>query len=254
VDARLPEPRQRWRLVVARDAAARDMLHRDIVVAWETGLLGSGLPVSVSETATPRPRIAFAAQAPVGMLAERELIDVTLTELRRIHDVRATVEAAAPAGYRLVDLYDVWLSSPTLASVVTAGEYRATVAADDGERSTGTSAGGLAAADVRRGIEALLAADRIDVVRTRGHGQVTIDIRPHIHALHLVGEGPADAPVRLAMRLRLGGEGGIGRPDEVVAALGKRLGVRLTARDVTRERIVLADDPDAEHARSTAHG
>ena len=118
MDARPPEPRQRWRLVVARDEAARDMLHRDVVAAWESGLVGSGLPVSLSETATPRPRIAFAAQAPVGMLAERELIDVVLTELRRIHDVRATVEAAAPAGYRLVDLYDVWLSSPTLASLV----------------------------------------------------------------------------------------------------------------------------------------
>jgi radical SAM-linked protein len=247
VDARPPEPRQRWRLVVARGEAAREMLHRDVVAAWESGLVGSGLPVSLSETATPRPRIAFAAQAPVGMLAERELVDVVLTELRRIDDVRATVEAAAPAGYRLVDLYDVWLSSPTLASLVTAGEYRAKVGSDAGEPRPHPQP-----ADVRAGIEALLAADRIEVVRAKGHGEVTIDIRPHIHRLRLVGEGPA--PFELAMRLRLGGEGGIGRPDEVVAALGKRLGVRLTARDVTRERIVLADDPDAEHARSTAHG
>jgi radical SAM-linked protein len=217
------------------------------VAAWESGLVGSGLPVSLSETATPRPRVSFAAQAPIGMLAERELIDVVLTELRRIHDVRATVEAAAPAGYRLVDLYDVWLSSPTLASLVTAGEYRATVEVDEGQ-----PAGRPSDADLRAGIDALFAADRIEVVRAKGHGEVTIDIRPHVHRLRLVGEGPAS--FELAMRLRLGGEGGIGRPDEVVAALGERLGRRLTARDVTRERIVLADDPDAEHARSTAHG
>jgi radical SAM-linked protein len=227
------------------------MLHRDVVAAWESGFVGSGLPVSMSETATPRARIAFAAQAPVGMLAERELIDVVLTELRRVHDVRTTVAAAAPDGYRLVDLYDVWLSSPTLASLVTAGEYGATVGPEEGESGAGPSA-----ADVRAGIEALLAADRIDVVRAKGHGEVTIDIRPHIHALRLVGE--RRAPLELWMRLRLGGEGGIGRPDEVVAALGERLGLRLAARGVTRERIVLADDPDAtgspEHGPSTTHG
>jgi radical SAM-linked protein len=240
VDARPPEPRQRWRLLVAREAAGRDLLHRDVVAAWEAGLVGCGLPVSVSETATPRPRIAFAAQAPVGMLAERELIDVTVTELLLIHEVRTTIAAAAPAGYRLVDLYDVWLSSPTLASLVTAGDYRATVGVE-GAAPGPTS--GLTAADVGAGIEALLAADRIDVIRTKGHGEVTIDIRPHLHQLRLIGEG--SATFELAMRLRLGGEGGIGRPDEIVAALGERLGVRLMPRDVIRERIVLADDPDA---------
>lgn len=227
------------------------MLHRDVVAAWESGLLGSGLPVSLSETATPRPRITFAAQTPVGMLAERELIDVVLTELRRIHDVRAMVEAGAPAGYRLVDLYDVWLSSPTLASLVTAGDYRATVEADEGQPGAGPSA-----ADVRAGIDALLVADRVAVVRTKGQGAVTIDIRPHIHGLSLVGGGPG--PLQLSMRLRLGGEGGVGRPDEVVAALGAQSGRRLTARDVSRQRIVLADDPDAEaapeHGPSTTHG
>jgi radical SAM-linked protein len=239
VDARPPEPRQRWRLVVAREAAARELLHRDVVTAWEAGLVGSGLPVSMSEAATPRPRITFAAQAPVGVLAERELIDVVVTDLLLIHQVRETVMAAAPAGYRLVDLYDVWLSSPTLASLVTAGEYQATVVVADEHPGAGPST-----ADVLAGIEGLLAAERIDTVRTKGQGEATIDIRPHLHGLRLVAEGPAT--FELWMRLRLGGEGGIGRPDEIVAALGEQLGVRLSARDVTRERIVLADDREID--------
>ena len=196
----------------------------------------------MSEAATPRPRIAFAAQAPVGMLAERELIDLTLTELLLIHEVRATVAAAAPPGYRLVDLYDVWLASPSPASLVTAGDYRATVrVVDDG--SGQRPAGPMTAAEVLDGIYGLLAADRIEAVRAKGQGQTTIDIRPHLFRLGLVGD-VADT-FALSMRLRLGGEGGVGRPDEVVAALGERLGCRLEASEVTRERIVLSDDPDA---------
>ncbi len=169
------------------------------------------------------------------MLGERELIDMTLTELLLIHEVRAAVAAAAPVGYRLVDLYDVWLSSPTLASLVTAGEYRTRVEVEGGAVPS--------AADARTGICALLVAERIDVVRAKGQGEATIDIRPHLYWLRLVGD--TSATFELEMRLRLGGEGGIGRPDEVVAALGERLGLRLSARDVVRERIVLADDPDA---------
>jgi radical SAM-linked protein len=251
VDPRPAEPRQRWRLVVAREEAARDLLHRDVITAWEAGLLASGLPVGMTETATPRPRITFAAPAQVGVLAERELIDVVLTGLRRIPDVRSAVAAAAPAGYRLVDLYDVWLSSPTLASLVTAADYWVTVAVEaPGEGEAGSGAGGVpsaggtpSATEIEAAIGALLAAPRVEHLRSKGGADVAVDIRPHI--LWLRSGGAVSAAFELWMRLRLGGEGGVGRPDEIVAALGAVLGRRLVPRRIVRERIVLADDPDA---------
>ena len=239
MDARPSEPRQRWRLVVAREEAARDLLHRDVAGAWEAGLVGSDLPVNMSEAATPRPRISFAAPAPLGVLAERELIDVVLAELVLMSDVRAAIEAAAPAGYRLVDLYDVWLSSPTLASLVTAGDYRAVVAVEAGE---------VTSAEVAEAIAGMLAAPALERTRTKGHGAVTVDIRPHVIDLRLAAEAPApDAPggtFEVWMRLRLGGESGVGRPEEVLAALGERLGRILVIGQLTRERIVLSDDPE----------
>jgi radical SAM-linked protein len=240
VDARPSEPRQRWRLVVAREEAARDLIHREVAAAWEAGLLGSGLPVSMSEAATPRLRISFAAPAPIGVLADRELIDVVLTELVLLPDVRAAVEAAAPTCYRLIELYDVWLSSPTLASLVTAGDYRAVVAVEAGE---------VAPAEVEDAIAALLAAPVIERTRTKGQGDVTVDIRPHVIDLRLGTAPPAPtlgatATFELWMRLRLGGESGVGRPEEVVATLGDRLGRTLITSQLTRDRIVLSDDPD----------
>lgn len=226
--------------MVARDEAARDLLHRDVAAAWEAGLVRSGLPVSMSATATPRPRISFAAPAPRGVLAEHEFIDVVLDELVLLPDARAATEAAAPTGYRLIDLYDVWLSSPTLASLVTAGDYRAEVAAEVGE---------VAVADFADAIAALLGAPVIERTRTKGQGNVTVDIRPHVIDLRL-GTPPPPTPgaggtFELWMRLRLGGESGVGRPEEIVAALGDRLGRTLVTRQLTRERIVLSDDPES---------
>jgi radical SAM-linked protein len=237
--------RQRWRLVVARDEAARDLLHRDVTAAWDAGLAASGLPLQMSEGATPRPRVTFAAPAPVGMLAERELIDIVLTGLVPLHEVRSAVEAAAPDGYRAVDVFDVWLGWPALAALVVAGDYRASVTSDAGE---GDDAGPLGPSEVEAAIAELLAAPRIEQPRSKGQGMVTIDIRPHIRALRVTGSvvGPSTRPaVELWMQLRLGGEGGVGRPEEVVAALGERLGRVLVSVRLTRERIVLADDPDA---------
>jgi radical SAM-linked protein len=243
------DPRQRWRLVVARDAAAREMVHRDVVVAWEAGLRASGLPLCMSEAATPRPRITFAAPAQVGVLAERELIDIVLTELILIHDVRAAVEAGAPPGYRPVDLYDVWLAGPSLASLVTAADYRATVTTEvDGE----VLPAAIDAAEVEAAVGAVLAAPRLERVRMKGQGDVTVDIRPHLHQLRMAA-GPGLAAPGLAagpgsfelwMRLRLGGEGGVGRPEEIVAALGDQLGRRLVPGRLIRERVILADDRD----------
>ena len=232
------EPRQRWRIVIARGEAARELLHRDVTTAWETGLLASGLPLAMTEGATRRPRVTFAAPAPLGMIAERELLDIVLSRILRIDQVRGAVERSAPGGYRLVDLYDVWLGRPSLAASVVAGDYRVSI---DPEGAADRDP--LRLGEVEAAVAALLAATRVERTRVKGQGAVTVDIRPHLSTLR-VGMAAGGDDLELRMRLRLGGEGGVGRPEEVVAALGERLGGRLVARRIVRERIVLADDED----------
>ncbi len=48
--------------------------------------------------------------------------------------------------------------------------------------------------------------------------------------------------IALSMRLLLGGERGVGRPDEVVAAIADLLGVELAIDSIVRRRVVLSDD------------
>jgi radical SAM-linked protein len=249
----MTDARQRWRVFVARGPGARDALHRDVAAAWEAGLTGSGLPLVSTEGSRPQPRLVFAAPVPVGMLAEREPMDLWLLERRRIDEVRAAVEAAAPAGHRVVELYDVWVGAPSLPASVVAGDYVATVrpvAADQREdvdpaaRSDPSALGERVAAAVA----ALLAEPRVERRREKGGGSVVVDIRPHVVDLAAIqppqaaGRPDPDAGTALSMRLLLGGERGVGRPDEVVAAIAERLGMGLAVDSVVRRRVVLADD------------
>ena len=241
----MSEARQRWRLIVARGEAARNLVQRDVTVAWEAAFRASGLPLAETEGTVPRLRVAYGAPVPVGMLAEREPIDLALFERRRIHEVRASLERVIASGYRLVDLYDVWPGAPTLAASIVAGDYRADVSAADGSTVSRDALG--------TAIAALLDASSVVREREKAGSVVEVDIRPHILALRLdeavapvepTFEPPAvDGSLDLLMRLRLGGEGGVGRPDEVVAAVAERLGRPLTTHGLSRERVILTDGP-----------
>ncbi len=224
------------------------MLHRDVAAAWEAGLRDSGLPLVSTEGRNPQPRVVFAAPVPVGMLAEREPIDLWLVERHRIDIVRPALEAAVPPGQRVVDLHDVWIGAPSLPASVIAGDYRVTVgpgvAGGTGDRAP------IESSRIEAAVAALLAEPRIERRREKGSGWVIVDIRPHILDLAMDWEpdagaapDPTAAPaIALSMRLLLGGERGVGRPDEVVAAIADLLGVELPVDSIVRRRVVLSDD------------
>lgn len=245
----MSEARQRWRLIVARGEPARGLAQRDVTTAWDAAFRASGLPLAETDGAVSRLRVAYGTPVQVGMLAAREPIDVALFERRRIHEVRESIERVAPTGHRLVDLYDVWPGAPTLAASIVAGDYRVTIAAVGGP-GAGDGAG-LDGDAVEVAIGTLLRAGRIAINREKAGAEVEVDIRPHILDLRLddlrldsVATGSADeGRFDLLMRLRLGGEGGVGRPDEVVAALAERLARPLRTVGATRERVILADGP-----------
>jgi radical SAM-linked protein len=242
---------QRWRVFVARGPEARDAPHRDVAAAWEAGLRESGLPLVSTEGRQPQPRVVFAAPVPVGMLADREPFDVWLLERHRIDVVRAALERAAPPGHRVVDLYDVWIGAPSLPASVMAGDYLVTArpAEVDGPVA-------IASSRVDAAIVALLAEPRIERRREKGGGSIVVDIRPHILELamaavpepgSMAGLSPGPAPVggpaiALTIRLLLGGERGVGRPEEVVAALGDLFGVELAIDAIVRRRVVLSGE------------
>ncbi|MFL5681857.1 MAG: TIGR03936 family radical SAM-associated protein [Chloroflexota bacterium] len=223
--------RQRWRLVLARSVDATDLGGRELADAWESALEASGLPAFIP-VGRGRARVAFAAPIPAGLVAEAELADILLTSFEPAWRVRAALEVVLPSGWRLVDLYDVWLGAPALAGQIVAADYRITVSGAD-------------VPDLARAAATLLAANHLSRERQKGNQTVTYDLRPLIADLEVVGPGPAAV---LRTRTRFHPELGTGRPSEVVAALAEAAGVPLATRSIVRERLVLAGPPDGSQA------
>jgi len=223
-----PAPaRQRWRLVLARSAGAADLGGRELADAWEAMLEATGLPAFVP-AGRAHARVAFGAPLSAGLVAEAELADIVLTEFEPTWRVRECLEARLPQGWRLVDLYDVWLGAPALAGQVVAADYRIEVV-------------GAGVVEVAPAVTAFLASDRLPRERQKGITTVTYDLRPLVDTIELVDPGP---PVVVRVRTRFHPELGTGRPAEVVAALGDLAGNALVVGLVVRERLILAEDLD----------
>lgn len=222
------EPRQRWRLVVARDSAASQVTQRDVAAAWTRALDSAGLPL-VDGSGRGRSRVSFGAPLPVGMAAERDLMDIVLTERWPAWRLREALAPRVPEGWRLIDAFDVWLGGPPLAGRVVAADYRIELAG-----KPNVSALTSAASD-------LISARSIPRDRTKGGATVRYDLRLLVTSIAI----EPGAPIVVHTRTRFDPEVGTGRPDEVVAALGDRVGSALEISSVVRERLLLAEDVDA---------
>ena len=222
------DPRQRWRLLVARTADAPDEAQREVTDRWVSAIESAGLPVAWTEGARSRPRIAFGAPLPIGMAASGELIDVVLCERWPAWRVREALAGLVPAGWRLVELHDVWLAGPPLAGRVAAADYEVVLSMD------------VPGEPLRQAAADLLAASTLPRRRARGDATVEYDLRPLIVDV-TVERGP---PNRVLTRTRFHPELGTGRPEEVIAVLAERAGMDLEIASIVRERLILVEDLD----------
>ncbi|HSL77093.1 MAG TPA: DUF2344 domain-containing protein [Candidatus Limnocylindrales bacterium] len=219
------EPRQRWRLIVARESGLA-ATQREVAAEWTAAIEAAGLPLVGRDAGRGRARIAFGAPLPVGMAAERELIDIVITDSWPVWRVREGLAASVPPGWTLIDVHDVWLGGPPLAGRVVAADYRIEL-----EDAVDTAA-------VRNASAELEAAVGIRRQRLKGGTPVDYDLRP---LLISVGVEPGP-PVTVRTRTRFDPELGTGRPEEVIGALGDLVGSTLEIRSIVRERLLLDED------------
>jgi radical SAM-linked protein len=215
------EPRQRWRIVFAREAPAPGTPSE--AGAWEAALASAGLPVARSLGKSPRARLSVAAALPTGVSGEAELADLVLTERLTAADVRTRLGGHLPEGHRLVELFDIWLGAPTVMAQLAAADYRVVI-------------GGASPTELANGCAELIAATSLERTRQKGDGRaVAYDLRPQLLDLS------AEAPPTLTMRLRHAQDGPAGRPEEVVLALGESIGRSLELGPIVRERLLTAE-------------
>jgi len=221
-------PRQRWRLVLARASDGPQLAGRELADAWEAALDASGLPIH-RPAGRPRGRVAFAAPLPLGVTAERELADVALSRRVPLWRVREALTSHLPVGWVLVDLFDVWPGAPPLAGRVVAADYRIELMdVPDREHLE----------RLERAVRTLLESNELIRTRQKGDGLVEYDLRRLLVEIALdLAATPA-----IRVRTRIHPELGTGRPEEVLAELGERMGGPLEIRGIVRERLVLSDD------------
>ena len=213
--------RTRLRITFAKGQELKYISHLDLMRLWERALRRARVPLAYSHGFNPRPRIAIAAALPVGYTSRGEVMDIVLE--RRISPLNFARSLAThlPSGLELLSVEEVYPKLPSLQSQVCSAEYRVTVSWN-GSRE-----------ELEGKLQQLLSAEQLPRQR-RGK---KYDLRPLVEDLWVEGK-EGDSWV-LGMRLRAG-EGGAGRPDEVLAALS--LAEKLYA--VRRERLLFGPVPN----------
>ncbi len=170
-----PMPRRRGlriRIRYTKKDRLRFLSHLDLMTLFQRAATRAGVPLAFSEGFNPHPKLSFGPALPVGMESEAEYLDL---ETEQPADLLATVKglnAALPAGIRVLGARPLPPGAASLAAAVTRFIHRVRVPEDRAGDLEGLVEGFLAQASV--------------VVEREGK---TADIRPAIEAIRIVQEG-----------------------------------------------------------------
>ncbi len=131
---------------------------------------------------TPHPKISFIGAAPTGAASEAEYLEISLTAHRDPEQVRSALDGVLPPG---LDIVQVTAVDPddkgSLADHLLASSWLIELPGADTD-------------DVRAAVEALMAADSVEVERLTKKGVRTLDARGAVLRAAVTEEQPA-APV-----------------------------------------------------------
>jgi len=219
-----PEPVQRLRFRFARRGAVRLLSHLETINVFIRALRRAQMPLSYSQGFHPQPKLAFGAALPVGMESEGEYADVTFTARVEPDAFRAALNATLPEGFEILAAQEIPLKAPALMATIHGAEYELCVPTDlipEGDEP------------LTARLKAYLAQEEIRVDRRTKKGVRTLNIRPMIADLQLVGQAEGQVTVRLRL---VDHEGQPGKPAEVAQTLwemeaGDRPRVRIRKLD-----------------------
>ncbi len=196
---------QRLRVRFCREEEIKFISHLDIMRLWQRTLHRAGIPLAYSEGFSPHPRISLAAPLQVGVTSQAELMDVSCSKWVSPHFFTNAVNQQLPPGIKILQVYAVAPTMPSLQSQVSHSEYEVQI---ETERDK---------PDVDSALASLLAAKKLPWHHERDTGTRNYDLRALIDKLWLIQWHKGSCTI--GMRLRCDNTGS-GRPEQVAAALG----------------------------------
>ncbi|MCL1790453.1 MAG: TIGR03936 family radical SAM-associated protein [Peptococcaceae bacterium] len=229
------------RMAYTKKEAARFIAHLDMTRLFQRAFRRAAVEIVYSEGFNPHPKISFGAPLPVGLVGEREYVDIEVMDLRFEHMREAFVRLSSqmPPGIEVLAWQILPERTPKLMALLDTAVYRVEVPI----RNTKGQERGV---EVRERLSVMnvqtvdhwLAQKGILWERKKEGKVVTLDIRPFIRSISLVGESPAadaegSSEVELEIVTVLGNAGSV-RPTEILGAFGRDEGV---AFDLDRARV-----------------
>ncbi|MDX1658650.1 MAG: TIGR03936 family radical SAM-associated protein [Nitriliruptorales bacterium] len=215
---------QRIRIRYTKEGRTRFISARDLTSVWERSLRRADLPIAYSEGFTPHPKVSFPDALPVGVASTGEYAELTFAVSIDAAPAMTALSTALPGGMDILTYVIVPDGAPKLARLLRATLWELEWHHVDAETASAVTA------TLRDATEDLLAADRAEVVRSRGSGDTTVDVRGPLVALRASSRpgSPTSDPAGGAdhtpvLRAVLRNDGPTVRPTDLWAALSDLL-------------------------------
>ena len=212
---------QRLRVRFSRGEEIKFISHLDLMRCWERALRRAHVPLAYSEGFTPHPRLSLAVPLALGVTSEAELMDINLTHWVSPHWFTSGVSQQLPPAIKIMGVFPVALTLPSLQSAIRLAEYRVQLESR------------LSKEEIEAKVEALLSLEELPWRHQRDTGERRYDLRALIEDVW-VDEWTERGGV-LGMSLRCD-SGGSGRPEQVALALG----LSGHPKSIHRTKLVLA--------------
>ena len=197
---------QRLRIQFGKVGPTRFIGHLDVARTWERALNRAKVSIAYTQGFNRRPRMQFANALPLGLTSDCEYVDLWLTESAEVVQIQQKlIEKMAP-GILIYSVEEVPLNQPSLPLLTREATFQAEIVHAP-----------VTIAELKKSVEEFLTAD--EVTRTkkgRKNMGKEYNLRPLVYELR-VEEGIFPT---LIMRLKAQDEGQMGRPDEILDALG----------------------------------
>ena len=195
----------RLRVRFCRGEELKFISHLDIIRLWVRALRRARIPLEYTEGFSPHPRISLAVPLSVGVTAENELMDISITKVVSPHWFVDTVNRQLPEGLKVLEATPISPNVPSLQSQVRFTQYQVEAKTEKNEE------------EIKTTIDNLLTVESLPWHHERDTGRKSYDLRSLIDDIWLIESKPSSCV--LGMRLRCD-ETGSGRPEQVALALG----------------------------------